>query len=105
MGIFTPTKPKITEREVRELGNELVNLYGLTDSQRQFVEGVLLRPHMEKSPYETAPSISKEEVDKLKEALSDKSSAVYRALKDKRITDVGIERILGELDSSLVKNR
>lgn len=105
MGFFTAAKPKITEKEIKELGRDLQNVHGMTEPQSKFVTDVLLRPHVEKSPYDSTPAIDKEEAAKIKTLLSDRNSTVYRELKKKYISDTDIEEIVEEIDKALITNR
>ena len=105
MGVFTPTKPKITEKEIKDIGNDLENVHGFTPPQRQLVVDVLLKPHVESSPYESTPSISREEAVKIKESLNNKSGGVYKTLKEKNLTDAEIEDLEKEIDKALITNR
>lgn len=105
MGFLTAAKPKITEKEIKELGNDLVNRHDFSQPASQFVTDVILKPHVEKSPYESVPSISKEEATKIKEMLRDKRSGVYQALKDKYVSDADIEELEAAIDKALITNR
>ena len=104
MGIFTSAKPKITEKEINELGNALENQHSFNSSQRKFVVDVILKPHVESSSYEPTPAISKEEATKIKELLSDKRSGVHTTLKEKNVSDAEIENLKTEIDKFLIIN-
>ena len=104
MGLFTSAKPKITEKEINELGNALENQHSFNASQRQFVVDVILKPHVEKSPYESTPAISKEEATRIKELLDDKRSGMHTTLKEKNISDAEIDNLKSEIDKFLIIN-
>ncbi|MBI2065012.1 MAG: hypothetical protein HYT62_03115 [Candidatus Yanofskybacteria bacterium] len=104
MGLFTSAKPKITEKEITELGNALENQHSFNQNQRKFVVDVVLKPHVEKSPYESTPAISKEEAMRIKELLADKNSGVHTTLKEKNISDAEIDNLSKEIDKFLIIN-
>ncbi|KKT81762.1 MAG: hypothetical protein A3B99_01005 [Candidatus Yanofskybacteria bacterium RIFCSPHIGHO2_02_FULL_44_12b] len=61
MGFFTATKPHISEREFRDLNNELYSEGHFSDRDRQEVM-MLFRPYLKNQSTPDKPGISQDEI-------------------------------------------
>ena len=101
MGLFTPAKKIIDKEEVKIMMEEL-SRHNFKQSQRDFVENIVLKAHMDPGTFNNPnPGIDEEEVGILHKDLSDRNSTLHQELVKKGVSEDNIQYIGEELDTFL----